>query len=241
MENENIGVKDITFSKGCDEWLIFKENTVKESSYLNYKFKIDKHLKPDLGNKSLYEISKYDMNEYINSKKKLAENTAFKDMVVILKSILRYLKKKYKIDFDLDFNSGSRNYVNDLEIFNEYERQKLVKYLLATNTVREIGILFGLYSGLRIGEVCGLKWEDIDFDNKLINIRRTVQRVYMGSKPSKVIISSPKTRKSIRKIPIARILFDKLKEFSKNYAKEDFVITRNVKKMYGTTCLQIYV
>ena len=64
-----VGNVAITFSKGCDEWLAFKQNMVKESSYLNYKFKINKYLRPDLGCLSLDELAKYDMNEYIIKKK----------------------------------------------------------------------------------------------------------------------------------------------------------------------------
>lgn len=78
--------EEITFSKGCDEWLLYKQNTVKESSYLNYKFKINKYLIPDLGNKTLTELVKYDMNEYIIKKKNqkgMTENI-LKDCVMFL-------------------------------------------------------------------------------------------------------------------------------------------------------------
>ena len=61
--------EETTFSKGCDEWLIYNQNTVKESSYLSYKFKINKYLRPDWGRKNLKELVEYDMNEYIIKKK----------------------------------------------------------------------------------------------------------------------------------------------------------------------------
>lgn len=89
-----------------------------------------------------------------------------------------------------------------------------------------MGILISLYSGLRIGEVCGLKWEDIDFDNKLIIIRRTVQRVYLGKGRTKVIITAPKTRKSLRKIPISKVLLKKLIPISKNFQPKAYILTR---------------
>lgn len=84
--------EETTFSKGCDEWLIYKQNTVKESSYLSYKFKINKYLKPDLGDKKLTELAKYDMNEYIIKKKNQKEMTEniLKDCVMFLKSMSFY-------------------------------------------------------------------------------------------------------------------------------------------------------
>jgi integrase len=226
MQNNEVDIKKITFKQGCDEWLTYKQNSVKESSYLNYKFKVEKHLKTDLGNKTLYELSKLDINEYVLNKKTKTNNKNIKELVILLKSIFKYLKKKYKIDFDLDFNAGPNEYLGEIEVFNEKERQKLLKYLIDSKEIKNLGILISLYSGLRIGEVCGLKWSDIDFENKLITVKRTVQRVYLGKKQTKVIITTPKTRKSIRKIPMSKILMDKLKNISKEYSKDAFIITR---------------
>lgn len=82
-----------------------------------------------------------------------------------------------------------------------------------------------MYTGLRIGEVCALRWKNIDFEKKLIEVEKTVQRVYMGEKDSKLLFSEPKTIKSVRKVPIAEILLKKLKEIGKSYSKEAFILT----------------
>ena len=225
MDNIKTNIENVTFKKGCDEWLAFKQNSVKESSYLNYKFKIDKHLKPDLGDKTLLELANYDMNEYVIKKKQEMRDGRIKDIVIVLKSILRYLKKKYKIDYDLEFNSGPNYYMKEIEVFNDNERQKLTKFLLESERIKDLGVLISLYSGLRIGEICGLKWEDIDFENKVLLVRRTVQRVYLGKNNTKIIVTVPKTRKSLRKIPLARVLIEKLKPISKDYSLNTFILT----------------
>ena len=226
MQNNEVENEEITFNKGCDEWLAFKQNTVKESSFLNYKFKVNKHLRPDLGSLSLDELAKCDMNEYIIKKKKekgITDNI-LNDCVILLKSILRFLKRKYRIDFNLDFNYRINGNVNEIVVFNEKERQKLLKYLIESQNIKNLGVLISLYSGLRIGEVCGLKWKDIDFENKVLNVRRTIQRVYLGERESKIISTTPKSKKSIRKIPLAKILIEKLKPLSTLYSKEDYII-----------------
>ena len=219
--------EETTFSKGCDEWLIYKQNTVKESSYLSYKFKINKYVRPDLGSKTLKELARYDMNEYIIKKKNqkgITENI-LKDCVMFLKSILRFLKRKYRIDFDLDFSYRLSGNVNEITVFNEKERQKLLKYLVKSDKAKTLGVFISLYTGLRIGEVCGLKWEDIDFENKILNVRRTVQRVYLGKNESKITVTTPKSKKSVRKVPLSKVLIDKLKPLSNIYSKKDFVLT----------------
>lgn len=64
-------------------------------------------------------------------------------------------------------------------------------------TTRNIGILISLYSGIRIGELCALKWEDIDFKKGIVDIHKTIQRIYIKDKDkniSKVIITTPKQK-----------------------------------------------
>ncbi|MBR3003039.1 MAG: site-specific integrase [Clostridia bacterium] len=245
MKQETTKNEKILFSQCCDEWLIQKENFIKISSYCNYKFAVEKHIKPILGDKTLLEIEQYDMNDFIKKEKTAIENmkdieeledledSDIKDIIIKLKSILRYTKKKYGIDFDFDVFTGISSNSNEVEVFNEKERQKLYRYLTTSNELRDLGVLISLYSGLRIGEVCGLKWKDIDLENKIIYVNRTVQRVYLGkNEKSKIIITPPKTKKSKRKVPISKVLVEKLKEFNDDYSKECYITTGLDDKSY---------
>lgn len=230
---DNIDIGTITFEKGCEEYLAFKINIVKESTYYNYKFAIEKHFIPDFGTKTLLELMNFDFNIYIknkiekfNSKKNKEDKANISDLITRLKNILKFLKQKYR-DFriELELIQSQKNEQGEIEVFSDKERIKLSKYLMESNELKYLGVLISLYSGLRIGEVCGLKWSDIDFENKLINVQRTVQRVYLGEKNSKVIITSPKSKKSKRKVPISKVIFQKLKTMSKNYPTDAFIIT----------------
>lgn len=76
---------------------------------------------------------------------------------------------------------------------------------------KNAGVLIALMCGLRIGEVCGLKWEDVDLKNRFITVKRTTHRVYEASLDSQegkstVTTGTPKTRRSQRKVPIPRKL-----------------------------------
>lgn len=237
----------ILFSKCCDEWINQKKNLIKLSTYYNYKFTVDKHIKPMLGDKTLSELENYDMNKFIKAEKSTIENLKdtedydlediedldLKDIVIKLKSILKYTKKKYGVDFDFDVFSGISSGSREVEVFNEKERQKLYRYLTTSNDIKDLGVLISLYSGLRIGEVCGLKWKDIDLENKIIYVNRTVQRLYLGkNEKSKLIITQPKTKKSKRKIPISKVLAEKLKDISNNYSEDCFILTGLPDKCY---------
>lgn len=218
--------EEIEFNTVCEEWLYFKKNKVKESSYLNYKFIIDKHLKNDFSNKQISYFKEYDLNKYIDKLKEQLANKTIRDIISVFKSILRYTERKYNMDFKLDLISCPTIYQKEIEVFSDKEKLKLEKYLLASQELKNIGILISLYSGLRIGEICSLKWSNIDFDSKLIYVNHTMQRVYIEKNKTQVIITEPKTKKSVRKIPIAKTLYNKLKEISVNYSKDDYILTR---------------
>ena len=84
--------------------------------------------------------------------------------------------------------------------------------MIGDPTPQNIGVLLALSTGMRIGEVCALKWEDVDFKQKIITVKSTIGRVYNCElKSTEKIDSSPKTKNSCREIPISRQLLQSLK------------------------------
>lgn len=86
-----------------------------------------------------------------------------------------------------------------------------------------MGIYICLSAGIRIGEICALTWEDIDTDNGIINIRKTTQRIYIiedDYRRTELILDSPKTKNSIRDIPMSRDLIKLLKSIKKVVSKK---------------------
>lgn len=215
----------ILFEQICEEWLSYKKPRIKESTYSNYKFTIDRFLKVKFDGKTLGFFTSYNFNQYIEQLQEKLANKTTRKIGVILKSILRYAERKYDFDFKLDLITLPLIDPKEISIFNEKERLKLEKHLSKSQDIKELGIYISLYAGLRIGEACALKWSDIDFENKLINITHTLQRVYVDKDDTKVVITNPKTKQSLRKIPIARDLLTKLKEMKKYYENDDYILT----------------
>ncbi len=215
----------ILFEQICEEWLSYKKPRIKESTYSNYKFTIDRFLKVKFSGKTLEFFINYNFNQYIEQLQERLANKTTRKIGVILKSILRYAERKYDFDFKLDLITLPLIDPKEISIFNEKERLRLEKYLNKSQDIKELGIYISLYAGLRIGEACALKWSDIDLENKLINITHTLQRVYIDKDNTKVVITNPKTKQSLRKIPIARDLLTKLKEMKKYYENDDYILT----------------
>lgn len=114
--------------------------------------------------------------------------------------------------------------IRSIKILTPYEQKKLEQELIIDMDCTKLGILISLYAGLRIGEICALKWENIDLNNQVICIRSTIARVLDDSKKSILIIDKPKTKSSTRDIPIASLLLPYLYEMNKKRSS-DFVVS----------------
>ncbi len=229
MEKEVL--KKVTFYELAQEWLQYKKNNIKEPSYLNYKFIIESKFKRELGEKNIEELLEYNFNYYIENLMSELCRKSVKDIVAVLKSILKYAELKYEINFKLSLISSPSIYKKEVEVLDDKERKILEKYCIKQKEdLKTLGIIISLYTGLRIGEVCALKWKDINFEHRYINVTSTIQRVYIGKRDTKVIRDTPKTLKSIRKIPLSKVLYETLKPMAKNFSQEDFVLTGEKEK-----------
>ena len=116
-------------------------------------------------------------------------------------------------------------------------------------TFHNLGILICLSTGMRIGEICALKWSDIDLAEDVIRVSRSLQRIYMlrpdGSRYTEIVESTPKTSHSLREIPLSRELETMLKPLSKILNANYYILTNEAKaseprtyRMYNRALMQ---
>ncbi|MDE6789198.1 MAG: site-specific integrase [Ruminococcus sp.] len=228
----------ITVSKIYDEWLNAVVNRVKESTFANYKAKFEKHILPEFADMPCADLSAGRINEFIN--KKLADGLSasyVRDIFTVFKSMLKYAQEEYGFKLSLKNVVLPKAEKKQIGKISDTEQKRLVSYLRDNMSLTAFGILISLFMGLRIGELCGLKWSDVDFDNKILNIRRTVQRISSanGSRKTKVIISTPKSDTSFRSVTIPDFLMEYFKMF-RNEA--DFFILSGSDKIIEPRTMQ---
>lgn len=177
-KRKSIRLWGVKFRKVTGNWLLYKKHKVKESTYLNYNYIINTYLNQKFAKKRLSYFFDYDMNEFIDSLENDLSNKTIRDIILVLKSILKFAERKYNVNFKLDLITMPTSQKTELQVFNEREIKKLEKECINSEDIRKIGILVSIYTGMRIGEICALKWENIDFSKKLINVTQTLQRVY---------------------------------------------------------------
>lgn len=212
-----------TLNDGIDEWLIQKKLIVKESTYARYCSIVNVHIRPILGNIQIAYLTYDKIVRFINIQTKSRENhvltnRTIRDIVVVLKQILNYLGIYYKI-------ISPKPEKKEITILKKEEQKKLEEYLITHINPNYLGILLSLYAGLRIGEVCALRWKDIDLEEKKIYINHTMMRIQDPevAHKTKIIIGEPKTIQSKRCIPIPSCLLSTLRKMKA--MDEDYILT----------------
>ena len=119
-----------------------------------------------------------------------------------------------------------------IEVLTVAHCKKILDYIKQNFTFRNLGIYISLTTGLRIGEVCGLRWSDIDVENGAITVKRTIERIYMTDddvKHTKLVINTPKTHNSYREIPMNKELLAMVKPLKKVVNANFYVLTNEEK------------
>ena len=200
----------------CDaalQWLDSKRCKVKESTFSRYTNIIERYIIPTLGGTFLHELSNRMLAQYVDDllcagridrKAGLAPKTV-SDILIVLKAVLRYAGKNgCEIDVRLE-DLVVRRHRQEMRVLTIHEQNQLATLFESPEDKRCIGVMISLYAGLRLGEVCALRWENIDLNNQIIRVRTTMQRVqnHTGTgRKTKIIITEPKSESSIRDIPI---------------------------------------
>lgn len=230
-----------------DKWLLNNAVRYKQATYSKYKYMIDKHIVPFIGEMQIKNVSASTVNTFLENKlkngglgnKNELSPSYVRTMALIINSALKYavtegmcspIKSEIFKPSVRQSNILTLNH-NEYNILSQYCRDHL-------NHI-SLGILIALSTGLRLGEICALKWDDIDLNSHLIHVNNTVSRIKDDKYKCKWIIEVPKTPASLRVVPISDSLINsilKIKELSvSNYIvsqNESFINPRTFEYRY---------
>ena len=168
--------------------------------------------------------------------------TVIHEMVLLIKLSLKRdakINSYHPLFIDLDLPATSKK--KKVTILSRTDQKSIMNYILSNDNQKYCGIILSLMTGLRIGELCALKWSDIDLKKRIIVVNKTLQRICEKGKKSKITITTPKTSNSLREIPMSNTLYDfliKLKPAKRDiyFLTSTSVPTepRNYRKIYLT-------
>ncbi len=216
----------VTFGELAGQWLSDVRITVKESTFTRYHRVVTKYLIPQFQDQSLKNIDPAYLAGITErlmcsggaSGRALSAKTVT-DILSVLKSILKYAEEN---DYPtpnwhrLKYPPRERGKAKS---FSPESRQAIAYAISRSEDPTCLGVCFAYYTGVRIGELCGLQWGDIDFGQHTVTIQRTVERIAnldpAAAAKTKIVITKPKTNASIRTIPLPDHLLHFIQRFRK--------------------------
>lgn len=207
-----------TFGEVLALWRSFHRLNHKGATDAKYEYMIQKHIIPELGSMKLTEITNAVINDFIFRKTtsgrldgKGGLSPAYvRTIAVIIQSAIQFaVDEKMCAPINLKTIKPTVE-KNELDVFSAKEQQQLEHLLLCDMDETKLGVFISLNTGLRIGEICALTWKDIDLTERIIHVRATVSRVKASpesEQQTKLIIDKPKTKTSLRDIPISTKLY----------------------------------
>lgn len=196
------------FAFYCDEWLRLRKQGIKESTYIKYDTVLEKHIKPKLGGCFPLGISSGLIDDFTKEllfEEELAPKTVH-DILVVLNGVLKYTASHFPGVFPVIEISYPKCGRKEMRVLSREEQQRFIAYLLTDMDECKFGVLLTLFTGVRIGELCALRWECISLREKTIRISATVQRLRdtdaSSSARTRIVIGPPKSGTSVRTIPL---------------------------------------
>lgn len=203
-------------------WLAEEKAELKASTIWRYSYLLDCQIYPKLGDVRIRDLTQEMMQEFakeikqtgrINGSAPLSDNYV-SSVVGVLSDLQEYaVKKKMCHPFIFPISKPGMKKTRHT-ILSVGEISRLLTCLNEAKETAAAGVAITLYAGLRVGEVCALQWKDIDLENGILTVRKTVQRVQKGDgiDGSYLRLDRPKTPCSMREIPLHPNLIRMLKE-----------------------------
>ena len=222
-----------TFGEWADEWLKNEQQGgIKPSSYQTYLGILNRHLLPAFSYFPMYEITTEAVIDFVGAlEEKGLAKSSIKNIIRVLSSICksavenRLMRKNpcKKIRIRLEDTRGQR-------VLNHREQSAVLHWFQKdVNSNRSLPSLMSLYTGMRLGEICALRWMDIDWERNIATVRHTVQRLQVrgaGQKKTDLLVGSAKSGNSVRVIPLPTFLMDALRALYDKKPKSVYIFGR---------------
>ena len=236
---------NLLFSKAILNWLNnVVRIEVKASTYSDYKYRTEKYILPYFKDRILEEVVYEDVRSFVSelrnvkTGKALSPNTMHGIVNILVKFFEYCVTNEIVITNPCNLVVlPKRKSKRKITVFTEEERREIIRALEEEARSKSFLILVALHTGMRIGELCSLKWQCVDMKSRQIRVKTTNRRIMKNSK-TEVLTTSPKTEDSIREIPITPCVMDYLLQLSK--LNSEYVFPKSNGNRYDVRGIQKY-
>lgn len=205
---------EITFSELLNEWLLSQKSVLKQGTYYSYRSRITSMITPILGEKKISEMSGSDISDFTVELRNrgLSPKTVKLAMTVVRNAVL-YGAERYGMEnivpSDLELPRQGKVTHEPLTVG---EQRSVVKYVMSHPNRANLCILLALMTGIKVGELCGIQWKDLNFERNSVYIRQIVYRTSRPKSEKKMSSIVIQKCEEPREIPVPSLL---MSEFAK--------------------------
>ena len=247
-------------------WLEYKRPFVKDSTFAAYALTVQNHIVPAFGESC--ELPETDVQQFVLQKLENGISVkTIKDILIVLKMVMKYgVKQSWLLHAEWDIKYPTTSTNKELEVLSVGNHRKILNHIQSHFTFTGLGIYISLSTGLRIGEICALKfqslgiylclttglrigeicalrWSDICLKKGSLTVQRTIERIYVitpDEKHTEIVINTPKTANSCREIPLSREALSLIKPLLKVVNPAFYVVTNDAKPTEPRTYRSFY-
>lgn len=224
-------------------WKEYKRPYVKQSTMAAYVLILENHILPTFGEDN--SLPEHSVQAFVLHKIESGLSTkSVKDILIVLKMVMKFgVKKEWMTyyEWDIKYPPSSENKV--LDVLSVTNHRKILNHIQSHFTFMGLGIYISLSTGLRIGEICALKWSDINVTDGILTVNRTIERIYIiegEKKHTELVINTPKTKNSCREIPMNKELLGMLKPLKKVVNDDYYILTNDERPIEPRTYRNYY-
>lgn len=212
----------------AEEWLSIVSAEKKYATYIKYRTVYEKHIREKVGKVILSGSDSRIWDGVVwNKEQEVLSDSLQKSIACVLNQIFDYAALHHNCIISQYVFPRKKKHSRPVGILDLSEQTRLLRCLYDRMDEYKLGIVVCIFTGLRLGEICSLKWRDIDLDRRVLHVNTTVQRIAVEGKDTKTVLleGEPKSIFSKREIPLPDELVDLLIPYRSNAG--EYVINRN--------------
>lgn len=222
------------FYKAAELWLYNCNTHNTLSTISKYEQLIHNHISPCFADRDCSSITQAELEHFYHSlcqsPQRLSDNN-LRTITMLLNKIMEYAYRQDYVETLLYIRPHLSKRRPIVRVFTDSERMKLENFIYSHRNPCTMAVFLALYTGMRLGEICAIKWSDFDFERGALQITKTVQRLKCpadnDSRKTRLVVTPPKTNSSFRVIPLPDFAIPYIYEDFSEEKEEFYVIASN--------------
>lgn len=208
-------IKSSSIGECYQIWKKENQNSLNPLTFHRYINLLKRHLIPHFFNTAAEDITEYEIDCFVSRKREENMSEVTLNMLIMLLKRLLQIAGIDTVKLGLEHTVRVRTGKRSIEIMQEEEQNLLDIIVNSSQEPKYLGICLAFKMGLSVGEICGLEWEDVDFEKRTIKVKNTIQRIQNKKEDGNktLLVKMSLTDSTKRELPLPNMLLQILKTY----------------------------